>query len=138
MRVGGGNAAAQSMMTKQRTESRGAHGLSAAAAFQGNKQRGRVSQRSFQVEIFPEDLHNILGQGQDAFLVAFGEHSRLQLIPLERVKLFGSRIHTIRCTDGSTSSSRTATAGEAIASIFTTRPADCGRSLPAGPTWSRM
>ena len=64
--------------------------------------------------------------------------SRLQLIPLERVKLFGSRIHTIRCTDGSTSSSRTATVGEAIASIFTTKPADCERSLLAGPTWSRM
>jgi hypothetical protein len=63
MRVGGGNAAAQSMMTKQRTGSRGAEGLSAAAAFPGNKQRGRVRHKSFQVEIFPEDLHNILGQG---------------------------------------------------------------------------
>src|SRR5262249_41399825 len=136
MRVGGGNAAAQSMMTKQRTESRGAHGLSAAAAFQGNKQRGRVSQRSFQVEIFPEDLHNILGQGQDAFLVAFGGHDQLQLMPPGRVKPSGLRIHTTRCSDGSTSSSRTATAGEAIASISTTTQADCGRSLLVGPTWS--
>ncbi len=73
----------------------------------------------------------------DSLFSAFGEHSQLQLIPLGRVRLFGSRIHTIRCTDGSTSSSRTATAGEAIASIFTMTPADCESSLPAGPTWSR-
>jgi hypothetical protein len=77
------------MMTKQRTESRGAHGLSAAAAFQGNKQRGRVSQRSFQVEIFLEDLHNILGQGQDAFLVAFAEDAEMPIRQEEILQLEG-------------------------------------------------
>ena len=50
------------------------------------------------------------------------------------VKPSGLRIHTTRCPDESTSSSRTATAGEAIASISTTTQADCGRSLPVGPT----
>jgi hypothetical protein len=61
------------MMTKQRAESGGAHRLSSTAAFPGNQQRRRVSQRSFQVEIFSEDHHNILGQRQNALLVAFAE-----------------------------------------------------------------
>jgi len=74
---------------------------------------------------------------RDALLASLGGHDQLQLMPPARVKLSGSRSHTTRCSDGSTSSSRTATAGEAIASISTTTPVDCGRSLPVGPTLSR-
>jgi hypothetical protein len=74
----------------------------------------------------PERAHSLL--------LPLGGHGQLQLMPPGRVKPSGSRIHTIRCSDGSTSSSRTATAGEAIASISTTTPADCERSLPVGPT----
>src|SRR6516225_2435398 len=49
MGVGGGDLATQAMITKQRAESGGTQGLSAAAAFQANKQRRRVGQWSFQL-----------------------------------------------------------------------------------------
>jgi hypothetical protein len=73
----------------------------------------------------------------DSLFSAFGGHGQLQLMPPGRVKPSGSRIHTTRCLEGSTSSSRTAMAGGAIASISTTTQVGCGRSLPVGPTLSR-
>jgi hypothetical protein len=76
-------------------------------------------------------------QRQHALLPAFGEHDQLHPIPPVHVTPSGPRTRTIRYSDESSNSSRTATAGEAIASIFTTTQAGCGRSLPVGPTWSR-
>ena len=70
-------------MAEQRAESRGAHRPSAAAAFQANEQRGRVRQRSFQAQIFFEDLEDFLGQGQEAVLVSFAEHPQLRLSQAE-------------------------------------------------------
>lgn len=69
-----------------------------------------------------------------ALLSSLGVRSQLQLIPPPPGKRSGSRIRTIRCSDESTSSSPTATAGAAIAFISTTTPAGCERSLPVGPT----
>ena len=77
------------------------------------------------------------GQRHIAVQFAFGEHDQLHPIPPVRVTPSGSRTRSIRYSDESTNSSRTATAGEAIASIFTTTQAGCARSLPVGPTWSR-
>ena len=81
-----------------------------------------------------QDLSRSWPERYKSFFPPFGGHDQLQLMPPGRVKPSGLRIHTTRCPDGSTSSSRTATAGEAIASISTTTQADCGRSLPVGPT----
>src|SRR2546425_10393426 len=97
------------------------------------KQHLRIRFFGFIQPVFQYSLR-LLGQWCTSLLPSFGGHDQLQLMPPGRVKPSGLRIHTTRCPDGSTSSSRTATAGEAIASISTTTQADCGRSLPVGPT----
>lgn len=86
---------------------------------------------------FLEQRNSLWPKRTEAFFSSLGGHDQLQLMPPGWVKLSGLRIHTTRCLDGSTSSSRTAMAGEAIASISTTTQAGCGRSLPVGPTLSR-
>src|SRR5260370_42606019 len=69
--IGVGDLAAPAMMAEQRAEPNGRHGPTPAAAFQGNEQGGGVGERSFQAQIFFQDLDNFLRQRQDALRVSF-------------------------------------------------------------------
>ncbi len=75
------------MMAEQRAEPNGRHGPTPAAAFQGNEQGGGVGERSFQAQIFFQDLDNFLRQRQDALLVSFAEHPHLRFGQLEILEL---------------------------------------------------
>ena len=56
MGVGVTDIAPDPMMTEQRAEAGGSHGLAAPTAFEGDKQRGQVGQWTFQTQIVSEDL----------------------------------------------------------------------------------
>jgi hypothetical protein len=118
---------------KQVPDTKAGHRLAAVVA----KHRTAFGRRSScTVQKGLDRLSRLRPQRTQSFLASLGEHDQLQLMPPGRVKRSGLRIHITRCSGGSTSSSRTATAGEAIAFISTTTPADCGRFRPVGPTLS--
>jgi hypothetical protein len=89
MRVCGGNPAARAMVTEQRAESGGSHGLSSPRAFQANKQGRHIGRWPFQAEIGSEDLNDLCRQRQDALPVAFAENSHLGIGQFEILKLKG-------------------------------------------------
>ena len=89
MWVGVRDATASPMMPEQRAESGESHGPSALSAFQGNEQRGRVSERPFQPQIFVEHLDDFRGQWQNALLVSFAEDTHLRVGQLQIVELKG-------------------------------------------------
>jgi hypothetical protein len=87
MRVGLWDLTAQTMVTEQRAEPSWSHGLSATAPFQGNKQGGRISQRSFQPQIVLQDFDGFHWQWQNALLIALAQNAKFRLRQLEILEL---------------------------------------------------
>jgi hypothetical protein len=85
MRVGVRDLTVQPVMTKQRTKSSGGHGAAALGSFEGDEQRGRVSEWPLDAEIVLEGLYGFLGQRQKPLLIAFAEDQHLRL---GRVQIF--------------------------------------------------
>src|SRR4030095_5002589 len=64
MRVGFGDARSLTMMTEQRTETRGCHARSACASFQANEQSRAAVRRTFQTQVMIEQLDRFGSQWQ--------------------------------------------------------------------------
>ena len=75
------------MMAEQRAETGGSQRPAALAAFEGNEQSRGVGERSFETEIWIEDLDEFRRQWQNALLVCFAEDAQLGVGQLEILQL---------------------------------------------------